>query len=246
MGDSTGDRRRTSSPPPRRGTGLAPLDTVLLDAAPWPKTVAGNTYTRGKDLGLDGDQAPEMSVKATPARPVPAARILLIGMMGAGKSTVGRAMSAATGWPYLDNDELVRRATGVPTRRILHERGVRALREAEATALRLAVEQPPPVIAGIAGGVVESPDDRRVLREGGFVVWLRARIETLAARIGAGSARADRPWLEEDPKTVLRRLYAGREPLYAEVASLIVDVDDATPEQTVTTILDTLRARAGG
>ncbi len=180
------------------------------------------------------------------ARPVPAARVLLVGMMGAGKSTVGRVMSAATGWPYLDNDELVRRVTGMPTRQILYERGVSALREAEAAALRLAVEQPPPVIAGIAGGVVESPVNRRVLREGGFVVWLRARIETLVTRIGAGSAREGRPWLKEDPQTALRRLYAGREPLYAEVASLVVDVDDATPQQTVAAILDALRARAGG
>ncbi|MGH3344251.1 MAG: shikimate kinase [Carbonactinosporaceae bacterium] len=169
---------------------------------------------------------------------VPEARVLLVGMMGVGKTSVGRALAEATGWPYVDNDELVARAAGVGTREVLDTRGVQALREAESGALTHALRQPPPVIASVAGGIVESAADRVRLRDGGFVVWLRARIDTLVKRVGIGG---DRPWLRPDPETALRRLYEGRESLYDEVASLALDVDDAAPDVTARRILAGLR-----
>src|SRR6202042_3262011 len=81
-------------------------------------------------------------------------RVLLMGMMGAGKTTVGHALSARLGWPYLDNDELLARAVGKDTRRVQLEDGVEVLRRDESLALTEALTMPPPVIAAVAGGLV--------------------------------------------------------------------------------------------
>lgn len=164
-------------------------------------------------------------------------RILLIGMMGAGKTSVGEALARSTGWPFVDNDALVERATGTTAKEIHETRGKDALRDAEAAALIEGLKVPPPVIVDVAGGVVTRPADLQRLREGGFVVWLRARIETLARRVGTGAGRA---WLRDDPEAALRRLYEGREQLYTAAASHIVDVDELTPEQVAERILGAL------
>jgi shikimate kinase len=164
-------------------------------------------------------------------------RILLVGMMGVGKSTVGRALSEQTGWPYVDNDELLHADTGMYGAELLAHDGVQALRDAEAHVLSEVVQREPPLIAGIAAGVVLRPDDRQRISRAGFVVWLRARTETLVQRIGDDH---DRAWLQPDPTTALRELAAGRDPLYAEVADLIVDVDDHAVADTVQEILRAL------
>lgn len=172
--------------------------------------------------------------------PPPPTRVLLIGMMGAGKTTIGHVLAAMTGWDYLDNDELLFRATGELTPDLLRDRGERALRDAESAALAMAFELDPPLIAGVAGGVVEAPADMARLRDGSaYVVWLRARIETLAARVGCGEGR---PWLQPDPETALRRLHAGREQRYAAAASLIVDVEERRPDEIADEILAGLSA----
>lgn len=148
-------------------------------------------------------------------------RVLLVGMMGTGKTTVGTRLSRLLGWRYLDNDELLAMAVGLDTRRLQKKYGERALRSAESGALTVALSEAPPLVASVAGGIVIDPLDRERLRGGGFVVWLRARIGTLAARVSG----TDRPWLGRDPATSLRRLYAGRADLYSSVASFTVDVD---------------------
>src|SRR6185312_4374726 len=147
-------------------------------------------------------------------------RILLIGMMAAGKSTIGRLLGDRLDWPYYDNDDLLRRAVGIDTRAVLEQRGEAALRRAESAALTVALSEGGPLVAGVAGGVVSDPLDRERLRAGGFVVWLRAEVSTLVRRV----ARTDRPWLGSDPTLAMAKLYAGRAHLYASVASLIVDV----------------------
>ena len=167
-------------------------------------------------------------------------RVLLIGMMGAGKSTVGRELARRTGWPYLDNDELVVRATGRPTAEVLATADEPTLRSAEAAALDQALAAEPPVIAGVAAGVVSDPEARRKMHEGAFVVYLRAPVAVLAERVGTD---ARRPWLDDDPVAALERLYEGREPLYEETADLILDVDGVTPADLATRIVDALPGR---
>jgi shikimate kinase len=145
--------------------------------------------------------------------------------MAAGKSTVGRLLGDRLGWPYYDNDELLRRAVGIDTRAVLEQRGEAALRRAESAALTVALTEGGPLVAGVAGGVVSDPLDRERLRVGGFVVWLRATVKTLARR----AAGTDRPWLGDDPEQALRKLYAGRADLYLSVASYVIDVDTLPP-----------------
>ena len=152
-------------------------------------------------------------------------RVLLIGMMGAGKTTTGRELQSLLGWPYYDNDVLLRRAVGVDTRTVQQRHGEAALRRAESAALTVALSEAGPLIAGVAGGVVMDPLDRDRLRAGGFVVWLRASVETLTRRVRG----TDRPWLGDEVRGTVTELYAGRADLYLSAASLVVDVDELPP-----------------
>ena len=153
-------------------------------------------------------------------------RVLLVGMMGAGKTTIGSALGQLLGWPYYDNDELLARAVGKSTRRVLEEDGEAALRRAESAALDVALSLGGPLVAGVAGGVVTDPLDLDRLRRGGFVVWLRADITTLVTRVRG----TERPWLGEHADLAMRQLYAGRSALYAAAAELVLDEDETTPE----------------
>jgi shikimate kinase len=159
-------------------------------------------------------------------------------MMGAGKTTVGHALSALLGWRYYDNDDLLLRAVGKDTRRVQEEDGEAALRRAESAALTVALMEGGPLIAGIAGGIVTDPLDLARVQAGGFAVWLRADIEALAARVTG----TDRPWLGGSPERALRRLYAGRESLYAAGASLVIDEEGLTPELMARRIAEELQA----
>ncbi len=169
------------------------------------------------------------------------ARVLLVGMMGAGKTSVGNALSERTGWTYRDNDEIVAGLVGMDTRALLDQRGVEALREAESQALATVLSDEPPLIAGIAGGVVESTANRALLAgDDSFVVYLHAPVEVLIERVGAGE---DRPWLQPDPETALRRLMAGREPRYRDVAALVVDTTDGDAGHQADRVVAVLQAR---
>jgi shikimate kinase len=165
--------------------------------------------------------------------------VLLVGMMGSGKTTVGRATANLLGWRYLDNDEQLRRVTGAGTRTVQEREGEKALRRAESAALSVALTEAGPLVAGVAAGVVLDPLDRVRLRAGGFVVWLRADLGTLARRV----AGTDRPWLGDDPAAALRTLYAGRADLYAAVAHLVVDVDMIPAEDAARRIVAALPSR---
>jgi shikimate kinase len=153
-------------------------------------------------------------------------RVLLIGMMGSGKTTIGRAVADLVGWRYLDNDEQLRLATGADTRTLHERQGEQALRRAESAALSIALTEAGPLVASVAAGVVVDPLDLARLRAGGFVVWLRAGLDTLAERV----AGTDRPWVGSNPAAALHRLYAGRADLYLAAAHLVVDVDTLPAE----------------
>ncbi len=162
-------------------------------------------------------------------------RLLLVGMMGAGKTTVGRLLADKLGWGYLDSDAEVEAATGLTVPELFARDGEEAFRHAESNALTLACATSTPVVVSVAGGAVLRPANRALLEESGTVIWLRARPETLAARVGDGSGR---PLLDDDPARALERLDAVRRPLYQQVADVIIDVDDLGPEQVATHILE--------
>lgn len=157
-------------------------------------------------------------------------RVILIGMMGSGKSTIGRLLSDATGWPYVDNDDLFRRATGTTPRQILASHGEASMREAESRALADGLRMSPPTIIGAAAGTILDPANRDLLRDAGIVVWLRADPATLARR-AAGAEH--RPWLGGDAEAWMREAAAERDPLYAEVADVVIDTGEASPEASV-------------
>jgi shikimate kinase len=170
--------------------------------------------------------------------PLAPVRLLLVGMMGAGKTTVGRALSDVTGWPYVDNDALVAELSGAPTPELQATLGGDALHVLEAVVVDRILAMDPPLVAGIPGSAIVSEPLRAHLRAGGHVVWLRARLDTLAARIGDGGTR---PFFAgQDVSATLARLYEGREPLYAASAHQIVDVDGLEPSAIADLILSGL------
>ena len=164
-------------------------------------------------------------------------RILLVGMMGSGKTTVGRELAKRTGWPFLDNDALVRELTGREPQAIDAEDGEDALHDAEVAAFRTAIERPGPAVVGVAGTIVDRPAERERLAAAGHVVWLRGRPETLRARIGTGAGRrADAIDLEW-----LRVRATEREPAYRSVADQVVDIENHRPRSIAAEILAAIK-----
>jgi shikimate kinase len=164
-------------------------------------------------------------------------RIFLIGLMGAGKSTIGRRLSTATGWPYLDNDTLVEQVAGRSAPEIEADGGVPALHRAELAAFEHALTVPPPVILGVAGFVVMDPKLRERMKGAGTVVWLRAKPETLRLRVGSGRGR------REDATSLdwIRAVVTERSPAFEATADLVIDVDRLRPRQVVEEIVRRLR-----
>lgn len=164
-------------------------------------------------------------------------RILLVGMMGAGKTTTGQLLARRLGWGYRDSDADVEAATGLTVPDLFSRDGEPAFRNAEAVVLAGACADAAPSIVSVAGGAVLSPENRRLIKESGTVVWLRAKPETLARRVGDG---AGRPLLGDDPAEAMVRLNEVHAPLYAEVADLVIDVDDLSPKAVAALILEAL------
>lgn len=166
-------------------------------------------------------------------------RVLLIGMMGSGKSTIGGLLAQVTGWPYVDNDELVRRANdGATAREILAERGEASMRAAEAAALQLGLGHPTPAIIGVAAGTILDPDLRGAMRTGGVVVWLRAAVEALEER---ATGADHRPFVDHGGESWIREVAREREPLYAEAADIVIDTSEQPPATAASELRDRLR-----
>ena len=152
--------------------------------------------------------------------------------MGAGKSTVGPALAARLGWPFVETDSLVEGFAGRSIAEIFAADGEGSFRSWEQAAVGDALEEGPSasVVAVGGGAVVSEANLERIRRRARHVVWLRARPETLAARVGNG---AGRPLLTGDAATALVRLAEERRPMYEAVANVIVDVDDLTVDDVV-------------
>lgn len=159
--------------------------------------------------------------------PLGGRHLVLVGLMGVGKTTIGRVLAERLGRELVDSDQRIEALTGRTVKDILAADGVGQLRRHEAAALFDALADVQPRVIAAAGGVVLDPEDRRRLRAADAdVVWLTADPGVLAPRTETG---AHRPWLEHDRLGTLQQMAADRDALYREVADAIVAVDGAAP-----------------
>lgn len=170
-------------------------------------------------------------------------RILLVGMMGCGKTTTGGLLARRLGWDYRDSDADVEALTGRTVPEIFESDGEAAFRKQEAEVLAAACAGEQPVVIAVAGGAVLDPGNRNVIRGCGTVVWLRAEPHRLAERVGDG---AGRPLLDGDKDAIMARLLTERAPHYAEVADAVIDVDRLTPDQVAERVLEAAGIRTAG
>ena len=155
--------------------------------------------------------------------------------MGSGKSTVGRLLAEATGWPRYDNDQILMELYGKTARDIVAEHGDEAKREAEDAALAQGLKNEPPFILDAAGGTIDSESSRQDLGTP-IVIWLRASPATLYERsVGA----AHRPFLDNG-EAWFEETTARRNPLYESVADITLNTDDVTPTEVVEAALKQL------
>lgn len=163
----------------------------------------------------------------------PTCRVVLVGMMGSGKTTIGRLITARTGWPRFDNDQMLHQLYGMTARQLAEMRGEDQLRAAEGAALARNLSQPGPCVIDAAAGTILSAQSRAALRDP-IVVWLRAAPETLFRR-AAGAQH--RPWLAGGEDWI-REATEIRDPLYASVADVVIDTDGRTPDEVAAEIID--------
>ena len=162
--------------------------------------------------------------------------IILVGLMGAGKSAIGRRLASRLGLPFVDADNEIERAAGCSITDIFELHGEAAFRDGERRVIARLLAHPPHVLA-TGGGAFMDAETRAAIRACGTSVWLRAGLDLLVSRV---SRRSNRPLLAGgDPRTILEGLIAERHPIYAE-ADIIVDSRDGPHDQTVQTVLDAL------
>lgn len=138
--------------------------------------------------------------------------ILLIGMMGAGKTTVGRRLASRLGLPFVDSDAEIEAAARMPIPEIFASRGEAEFRAGEARVMARLIRESSGVVA-TGGGAFMNPETRALARERAVTVWIKADLDTLFSRV---SKRANRPLLKTaDPRATLKALMEARDPTYA-------------------------------
>jgi shikimate kinase len=168
-------------------------------------------------------------------------KIVLVGLPGSGKSTTGRRLAKILGVPFADSDELIEKQTGRGVRDIFAESGEAEFRRIEAATVAAALSSFGGVLALGGGALTVSATRDALVTSGVPIVLLQAPLTTLIRRVGDGRTR---PLLAEDPPARLAALAQQREPLYREVATLIVDTERRTPGKVAATIAARLHERA--
>jgi shikimate kinase len=165
--------------------------------------------------------------------------VALVGLMGVGKSSVGRRLAKALGMPFFDADDEIERAARRSVSDIFAELGEAEFRAGEQRVIARLLGGPPHVLA-TGGGAFLQPDTRALLKSKAVTIWLRADLEVLAARVGR---RDTRPLLRgKNPIDVLQAQADARYPIYAE-AELTVESGEGTHQAAVAQIIDALTAR---
>jgi 3-dehydroquinate synthase len=158
-------------------------------------------------------------------------KLFFVGMMGSGKTSVGRALAARLGWRFVDLDSEIERAEGRAISAIFAEKGEPAFRALEALAAAGAAAEPGDAVVSLGGGAVMDEGTRRRIREGGRIVWLRGSPAALSARVSGG----DRPLLRgvppEERARRIAELLAARAPFYDEIADFAIETEGRGPAE---------------
>lgn len=162
--------------------------------------------------------------------------VALIGLMGAGKSSVGKRLAASLGRPFYDADDEIEKAAGQSVSEIFERHGEKEFRRGEHKVVARLLQEPPHVLA-TGGGAYLNADTRTLLKKHAVTVWLDADLDTLWKRV---ARRTHRPLLRQpNPKQVLKRLFDERRPIYA-LSDLIVKSIDGPHGKTTDAILNAL------
>jgi shikimate kinase len=168
--------------------------------------------------------------------------IVLVGMMGAGKSSVGRRLAARLGIPLVDADTEIEKAAGMSIPDIFARHGEADFRSGEARVIARLLESGPQVLA-TGGGAFMNPDTRAVIKAKGVSVWLNAEFDVLMRRIN--KRKNERPLLQTaDPAATLEQLLAARNPIYAQ-ADITVQSREVPHETIVAEIIAAIAAHLG-
>jgi len=173
-----------------------------------------------------------------PLSPLRARTITLVGLMGVGKTSVGKRLAVALGLPFRDADVEVETAAGRSIPDIFADLGEAAFREGERRVIARLLDEPPHVLA-TGGGAFMNAETRSLIKSRSISIWLRADVEVLARRVGR---KDNRPLLTgKDPLVVLRELAEIRYPIYAE-ADIVVESGDTPHHVSVENVLKALSA----
>ena len=168
--------------------------------------------------------------------------IVVIGFMGAGKTSVGRLVARVLGREFVDTDLMVERAARMTIAELFQREGELSFRRREVAAIDRAIAGPGRVVA-VGGGAVLSADNRTALKQAGFLVYLRATPETLALRLGDA---ADRPLLNTGDRVGrIRDLLVARGPIYETAGDVAIDTDRLNVEQVAVEVMEWYRRRVG-
>jgi shikimate kinase len=209
------------------------LDHIAASLKPQPSR---GVHWRGPQ-GFATDYPPMPATRRKPPLDLQIDRpVALVGMMGAGKTTVGRRLAAALDLPFHDADAEIEQAAGMSVSDLFARHGEPSFRRGEAQVIERLLSGPPIVLA-TGGGALTNESTRKLVRDRSISIWIRADVATLVKR---ATRRSTRPLLKNgDPTEIIARLLDERAPFYAQ-ADIIVESNVGSHARTVSTILDSL------
>ena len=164
--------------------------------------------------------------------------VALVGLMGAGKSAIGKRLAVRLGLPFVDADDEIERAAGCSIAEFFEKYGEADFRAGERRVIARLLDEPPHVLS-TGGGAYIHPETRALMRRKAVTVWLRAELDVLFDRV---RRRGHRPLLRQgEPREILARLMDQRYPIYAE-ADIVVESTAQPADRTTDQVLDALRA----
>lgn len=196
-------------------------------------------HPESSDIGERTDVAADLRRQGAGIRPP--RTIALVGLMGAGKTTIGRRLAAALDLPFADADDAIVAAAGRSIEDIFAERGECEFRRGERNVIARLLAGPVHILA-TGGGAFIDPQTRALMKQRAISIWLKAPLDVLMRRV---VKRDHRPLLkEDDPQAVMQRLIDERYPIYAE-ADLVIESSPGPHNAAVGAILDALRTHLG-